>query len=88
MFTPGQLAYTRYAFFEWSLILFDILYDSVATLDLEDSGIEVSTVYQSPFMRFSLVRGAQTSFSIMVNYRIGRDATGQNEMYNLHPHLA
>jgi len=37
---PG--AYTRYAFFEWSLILFDILYDSLATLDLAESGIEAS----------------------------------------------
>ncbi|KAH9018476.1 Frag1/DRAM/Sfk1 family-domain-containing protein [Lactarius pseudohatsudake] len=34
---PG--AYTRYAFFEWSLILFDILYDSVAIIDLGESGM-------------------------------------------------
>ncbi|KAI9451059.1 Frag1/DRAM/Sfk1 family-domain-containing protein [Lactarius psammicola] len=38
---PG--AYTRYAFFEWSLILLDILYDSVAIIDFGNSGIEAST---------------------------------------------
>ena len=48
MLTSRHLAYTRYAFFEWSLILFDILYDSLATLDLEESGIEASIIYQSP----------------------------------------
>ncbi|KAI0297277.1 Frag1/DRAM/Sfk1 family-domain-containing protein [Multifurca ochricompacta] len=37
---PG--AYTHYAFFEWSLILFDILYDSVTIVDFENSGIETS----------------------------------------------
>ncbi|KAH9972711.1 Frag1/DRAM/Sfk1 family-domain-containing protein [Lactifluus volemus] len=37
---PG--AYTHYAFFEWSLILFDILYDSVTILDLENNESEVS----------------------------------------------
>lgn len=37
---PG--AYTRYAFFEWSLILFDILFDSLTTLDLGESGLEAS----------------------------------------------
>jgi len=37
---PG--AYTRYAFFEWSLILSDILYDSLTTLDLRESGMEAS----------------------------------------------
>ena len=42
MLTPGQLAYTRYAFFEWSLIIFDILYDSLTTLDLGESGMEAS----------------------------------------------
>ncbi|KAH9057870.1 Frag1/DRAM/Sfk1 family-domain-containing protein [Lactarius vividus] len=40
---PG--AYTRYAFFEWSLILFDILYDSVAIIDLGESGMEASLAF-------------------------------------------
>ena len=52
-FTPGQLAYTRYAFFEWSLILFDVLYDSLATLDLQEREIEASIVYQSHLSRSS-----------------------------------
>ncbi|KAH9178361.1 putative fgf receptor activating protein [Lactarius sanguifluus] len=51
---PG--AYTRYAFFEWSLILFDILYDSVAIIDLGESRMEASTVHQSHLSRFSPVR--------------------------------
>ncbi|KAI0259848.1 Frag1/DRAM/Sfk1 family-domain-containing protein [Gloeopeniophorella convolvens] len=37
---PG--AYSRYAIFEWSLIFFDILYDSATILDFENSGLEVS----------------------------------------------
>jgi hypothetical protein len=53
IFTPGQLAYTRYAFFEWSLILFDILFDSLTTLDLGESGLEASIVYQSHLSRDS-----------------------------------
>ncbi|KAH9068217.1 Frag1/DRAM/Sfk1 family-domain-containing protein [Lactarius deliciosus] len=40
---PG--AYTRYAFFEWSLILFDILYDSVAIIDLGESRVEASLAF-------------------------------------------
>ena len=52
-FTSGQLAYTRYAFFEWSLIIFDILYDSLATLDLGENEIEASIVYQSHLSRGS-----------------------------------
>jgi len=37
---PG--AYTRYAFFEWFLILFDILYDSVTILEFGNGDSEVS----------------------------------------------
>lgn len=29
------LAYTRYAFFEWSLIIFDVGFDAVTALDFE-----------------------------------------------------
>ncbi|KAI9440116.1 Frag1/DRAM/Sfk1 family-domain-containing protein [Lactarius indigo] len=49
---PG--AYTRYAFFEWSLIILDILYDSVATIDLGESGMEASTIHQSHLSRYSV----------------------------------
>ncbi|KAN0120924.1 Frag1/DRAM/Sfk1 family domain containing protein [Russula decolorans] len=37
---PG--AYTHYAFFEWSLILFDVLYDSVTILDFENNELAIS----------------------------------------------
>ncbi|KAI9462145.1 Frag1/DRAM/Sfk1 family-domain-containing protein [Russula earlei] len=40
---PG--AYTYYAFCEWSLIFFDILYDSVTILDFENNELEVSINY-------------------------------------------
>lgn len=45
---PG--AYTRYAFFEWSLILFDILYDSVAIIDLGECGMEASLAFAIDFI--------------------------------------
>ncbi|KAG1725361.1 uncharacterized protein EDB91DRAFT_1239861 [Suillus paluster] len=35
---PG--AYTRYSFFEWSLILLDVLFDSIAELDFKDSNLQ------------------------------------------------
>ncbi|KAH8994787.1 Frag1/DRAM/Sfk1 family-domain-containing protein [Lactarius akahatsu] len=56
---PG--AYTRYAFFEWSLILFDILYDSVAIIDLGESGLEASTVHQCHLSRDSHLSATQPS---------------------------
>ncbi|EKM57828.1 uncharacterized protein PHACADRAFT_171045 [Phanerochaete carnosa HHB-10118-sp] len=37
---PG--AYTHYAFFEWSLIILDILYDAVARYDFEAANLSVS----------------------------------------------
>ncbi|KAH7928277.1 hypothetical protein BV22DRAFT_1083401 [Leucogyrophana mollusca] len=37
---PG--AYTRYSFFEWSLILFDILFDSVAEMDFKAANLQVA----------------------------------------------
>ncbi|ETW82916.1 hypothetical protein HETIRDRAFT_458538 [Heterobasidion irregulare TC 32-1] len=37
---PG--AYTRYSLFEWSLILFDVLYDATAELEFRDSGLKIS----------------------------------------------
>jgi hypothetical protein len=39
---PGKwLAYTRYAFFEWALIFFDVSYDSVAEIDFREAGLQV-----------------------------------------------
>ncbi|KAI0749855.1 Frag1/DRAM/Sfk1 family-domain-containing protein [Daedaleopsis nitida] len=37
---PG--AYTRYSFFEWSLIFFDILYDSSAELDFRTADLKIT----------------------------------------------
>ncbi|KAI0784469.1 Frag1/DRAM/Sfk1 family-domain-containing protein [Abortiporus biennis] len=37
---PG--AYTHYSFFEWSLIILDILYDSVAKLDFANANLQLS----------------------------------------------
>ncbi|KAJ3556781.1 hypothetical protein NM688_g1829 [Phlebia brevispora] len=37
---PG--AYTHYSFFEWGLIILDILYDSVAKLDLEAANLQIT----------------------------------------------
>src|SRR6266571_6026876 len=85
MFTPGQLAYTRYAFFEWSLIVFDILYDSVAIIDFGNSGIEASTVHQRHLSRgFSPVRYTQASLAITITFRNVQDATGQDEMNEMY----
>jgi len=35
------LAYTRYSFFEWALILLDIFFDSFAAVDFEESDLQV-----------------------------------------------
>lgn len=34
-------AYTKYSFFEWSLIILDILYDSVTKLDFSAANLQV-----------------------------------------------
>lgn len=39
---PG--AYTRYSFFEWGLIILDILYDSVAELDFKAANLQIAFV--------------------------------------------
>ncbi|KAF9036160.1 Frag1/DRAM/Sfk1 family-domain-containing protein [Panaeolus papilionaceus] len=39
---PG--AYTRYAFFEWGLIVFDVMYDSIAQQEFQESGLEIALV--------------------------------------------
>jgi hypothetical protein len=38
------LAYTRYSFFEWALIVFDISYDSVAELDFKEANLQVCEI--------------------------------------------
>jgi hypothetical protein len=40
------IAYTHYSFFEWGLIFLDILYDSVAKLDLEDADLQVCVLHR------------------------------------------
>ena len=40
MATP--VAYTRYSFFEWALIILDVLYDSSAELDFKAADLKVS----------------------------------------------
>lgn len=37
-----NLAYTRYSFFEWSLILLDVLFDSITELDFKASNLQVN----------------------------------------------
>ncbi|KAI0806029.1 Frag1/DRAM/Sfk1 family-domain-containing protein [Irpex lacteus] len=37
---PG--AYTHYAFFEWALILLDVLYDSILKIDLEHANLQIT----------------------------------------------
>lgn len=38
------IAYTRYAFFEWGLIFFDVLYDSIAEQEFREAGLQVGRV--------------------------------------------
>lgn len=40
-------AYTYYSFFEWALIIFDVLYDSAAELDLRAADLKVKFFIQS-----------------------------------------
>lgn len=40
--TDEETAYTKYAFFEWSLILFDVGFDAVTALDF--TGFELQVV--------------------------------------------
>ena len=37
----STLAYTHYSFFEWALIIFDVLYDSAVELDLKAADLKV-----------------------------------------------
>jgi hypothetical protein len=47
-----DLAYTRYSFFEWALIVFDILYDSVAELDFKEANIQVCWKFKLSIITF------------------------------------
>lgn len=40
---PALAAYTYYSFFEWSLIILDVFYDSVLASDLRAANLQVST---------------------------------------------
>jgi hypothetical protein len=53
--TSSILSYTIYAFFEWSLIIYDIAFDAVTSIDFERFGIKItsktlSEKSQSPFV--------------------------------------
>ena len=39
---PLRTAYSYYAYFEWSLILFDVLFDAVTEKELKEAGVFVS----------------------------------------------
>lgn len=39
-----MVAYTIYAFFEWSLILYDVAFDAVASLDFETFQLQIVDV--------------------------------------------
>lgn len=43
-FSNDALAYTRYAFFEWSLVLFDVGFDAVTALDFDSFELVVRDV--------------------------------------------
>ncbi|KAI0346196.1 hypothetical protein BDW22DRAFT_1352223 [Trametopsis cervina] len=42
---PG--AYTHYAFFEWALIILDVLYDSILKLDVEQANLQITVGWAS-----------------------------------------
>lgn len=59
------LAYTIYAFFEWSLILFDVAFDAVTALDFDTFELVVKDVkglsrgYVQMLPKYSKVRPKQ-----------------------------
>ena len=44
---PRPKAYTYYSFFEWSLIILDILYDAIARYDFEAANLQVCLLASS-----------------------------------------
>lgn len=41
---PIIIAYTIYAFFEWSLIIYDVAFDAVTSFDFERFEVKISHV--------------------------------------------
>jgi hypothetical protein len=48
------VAYTRYSFFEWALIVFDVLYDSVAELDFKEANLQVCSDSSDKFPSYGV----------------------------------
>jgi hypothetical protein len=42
MLTDLLPAYTQYAFFEWSLIFLDVIYDGVSEIDFREANLQVA----------------------------------------------
>jgi hypothetical protein len=42
LFSHCEPAYTYYAFFEWSLIFLDVLYDGITEIEFKDADFQVS----------------------------------------------
>lgn len=59
--TDPLLAYTHYAFFEWGLIFFDVLYDSIAEQEFREADLQaiffllLCYTLSKSFSRFHLV---------------------------------
>lgn len=53
-------AYTRYSFFEWGLILFDIMFDSAVEQELEAANFEVRAL--------RIVRGNRSKLRIRLRW--------------------
>ncbi|KAF8962704.1 Frag1/DRAM/Sfk1 family-domain-containing protein [Flammula alnicola] len=62
---PG--AYTRYAFFEWGLIFFDVLYDSVAEQEFRESGLHISLTGIHPNTKISAAENIPNAQNISIN---------------------
>ncbi|WEW60472.1 Protein cwh43 [Emydomyces testavorans] len=71
---PG--AYTKYAFFEWSLILFDVGFDAVTALDFEGFELVVKDVK-------GVSRGATSSESMGRSTKSARDAVIEKQYATL-----
>lgn len=68
------LAYTYYSFFEWALIAFDVMFDSVAELDFKAANLQVSGLYFSSleselklYARFLWARWASRKLQLKSN---------------------
>lgn len=49
-------AYTQYSFFEWGLILFDVMFDSAVEQELEAANLEVRLCATRYYTTFQLLR--------------------------------